>query len=160
MSPTLRGVVRVPVTLRRLAYRNGHRVLRLWWHVRAPTADGVKCVVRDGDDVVFVRHTYGDRDAWDLPGGGLKRGEEPGAGAAREAREELGVTTADWTPVGSFQGHGYGRTMRISCFEAWPGSRELTVDAGEIAEARWAPLAAPPQPQGEVVAAVLRRVAP
>jgi 8-oxo-dGTP diphosphatase len=150
----------LPVALRRFAYRNGHRVLRVWWHVRAPTSDGVKCVVRDGDDAVFVRHTYGDRDAWELPGGGIHRGEAPRAAAAREAREELGVTAAEWQRVGSFDARGYGRTVHISCFEAWPGTRELTLDDGEIAEARWAPVAAPPQPQGQDVAAVLRRVRP
>ena len=48
--------------------------------------------------------------------------------------------------------------MTISCFEAWPGSRALTLDAGEIAAARWAPVTAPPRPSGEDVGAVLRRV--
>ena len=150
----------MPTALRRFAYRTGHRVLRVWWHVRAPTADGVKCVVRDGGDIVFVRHTYGDREAWELPGGGIKRGEEPRAAAAREAREELGVDLepSGWTALGAFVATGYGRRVTISCFEAWPGSRALTLDAGEIAAARWAPVGAPPRPSGEDVGAVLRRV--
>jgi 8-oxo-dGTP pyrophosphatase MutT (NUDIX family) len=150
----------MPVALRRFAYRNGHRVLRVWWRIRTPTADGVKCVVRDGGDVVYVRHTYGDREAWELPGGGIKREEEPRAAAAREAREELGVDVApeDWHALGSFVAHGYGRAVTISCFEAWPGTRALTLDRGEIATARWAPVAAPPRPSGEDVGAVLRRV--
>ena len=152
----------LPVALRRFAYRNGHRVLRVWWQIRSPTADGVKCVVRDGDDLVYVRHTYGDRDAWELPGGGIKRGEEPRAAAAREAREELGVDIAPehWRVLGSFVAHGYGRTVTISCFEAWPGTRALTLDPGEIAAARWAPAAVPPAPSGQDVGAVLRRVGP
>ncbi|MGZ4276149.1 MAG: NUDIX hydrolase [Solirubrobacteraceae bacterium] len=145
------------VALRRLVYRTGHRVLRVWWQVRAPRAHGVKCVVRHGHDVVFVRHTYGDREDWELPGGGIRRGEEPRDAAAREAREELGVDVADWRPLGSFQARGYGRVVTISCFEGRPATRALELDLGEIAEARWAPVWAPPQPLGKDVGAVLRR---
>ena len=148
----------LPVALQRFIYRNGHRLLRVWWLVRAPSADGVKFVVRDGDDAVFVRHTYGDRAAWELPGGGVRRGEDPHAAAAREAREELGVDGVEWAPVGSFRARSHRRTVTISCFEAWPGTRALALDAAEIAEARWAPLAAPPHPLGDLVGPVVRRL--
>ncbi|MEP6953841.1 MAG: NUDIX domain-containing protein [Solirubrobacteraceae bacterium] len=152
----------LPIALRRFAYRNGHRALRVWWHISTPTANGVKCVVRDGADIVFVRHTYGDRDAWELPGGGVKRGEDPRAAAAREAREELGVDVEPdaWQALGAFVAYGYGRAVTISCFEVWPGTRALTLDSAEIAEARWAPSATPPPPSGQDVDAVLRRVDP
>ncbi len=93
-------------------------------------------------------------------GGGVKRGEDPRAAAAREAREELGVEGVRWEPVGTFRARGYGRTVMVTCFEAWPGSRDLAVDPGEIAEARWAPLTAPPRPAGGLVGAVLRRATP
>ncbi|WP_414943372.1 NUDIX domain-containing protein [Amycolatopsis sp. cmx-11-32] len=57
----------------------------------------------DGDRVLLVRKTYGNR--WDIPGGYVDRGESPAAACARELREELGITRTarrllvhDWAP--------------------------------------------------------------
>ena len=94
----------VPVPVRRVAYRVAHRLLRVYWRVARPHTRGVKCVVREGDAVVFVRHAYGDRRQWELPGGGIKRGEDPRDTAAREAREELGLDLADWRALGTVEG--------------------------------------------------------
>ncbi|MFD5090395.1 NUDIX domain-containing protein [Amycolatopsis thailandensis] len=48
----------------------------------------------DGDRVLLVRKTYGNR--WDIPGGYVDRGESPAAACRRELREELAI---DRTPV-------------------------------------------------------------
>ncbi|MFE5582145.1 NUDIX domain-containing protein [Kitasatospora sp. NPDC056531] len=58
----------------------------------------------DGDDrVLLVKPTY--KPGWEIPGGYLHAGETPSAGAAREVKEELGITppigpllVADWAP--------------------------------------------------------------
>jgi 8-oxo-dGTP pyrophosphatase MutT (NUDIX family) len=51
---------------------------------------GAICVIERGDGrVLLVRHSY--RDRWGFPGGLLKRGEEVGHGASREALEEVGL---------------------------------------------------------------------
>jgi 8-oxo-dGTP pyrophosphatase MutT (NUDIX family) len=148
----------VPVPVRRVAYRVAHRLLRVYWRYARPHTRGVKCVVREGDAVVFVRHAYGDRCLWELPGGGIKRGEEPRAAAAREAREELGLDLAEWRTLGTVKVYGYGRQTTLSCFEALSPGRALSVDAGEIAEVRWCALAAPPVPLSVDAHAVLSRV--
>jgi len=53
--------------------------------------------------IMLVRPTY--KDYWDLPGGYVEAGETPAQAAAREIREELGITVAvgpllvaDWAP--------------------------------------------------------------
>jgi 8-oxo-dGTP pyrophosphatase MutT (NUDIX family) len=138
--------VTMPVPVRRVAYRVAHMLLRVYWRVARPHTRGVKCVVREGDAVVFVRHAYGDRRHWELPGGGIKRGEDPRDAAAREAHEELGLELAEWRDLGAVKVYGYGRQTTIDCYEALSPGRALTVDAGEIAEARWCTLADPPVP--------------
>src|SRR5688500_10229094 len=95
-GPYTRRVPALRIRLERLGFRAAHAGLRAWWFVRRPHAHGVKCVLRapGGDgraNVLFVRRAYGDRDEWQLPGGGIGRREEPLAAALREAHEELGV---------------------------------------------------------------------
>ena len=62
-----------PRMLRR-AYRVGYLALRPWWFVTRPHTIGMKAVVRCGDEVLLVRHTYARRDQWDIPGGYVRRG--------------------------------------------------------------------------------------
>ena len=70
----------MPASLRfrRAAYRLAYGLLRVWWFIRRPQVAGVKCLLTHGNEVLLVRHTYGP-DVWDLPGGGVKSGESPGA---------------------------------------------------------------------------------
>lgn len=60
-------------------------------HTLAPSYSvGAICIVeRDDGHVLLVRHSY--RDRWGLPGGLLRRGEQPTDCARREAREECDV---------------------------------------------------------------------
>jgi 8-oxo-dGTP pyrophosphatase MutT (NUDIX family) len=145
----------LPVPLRRAGYRVAHALLRRWWRIRRPATRGVKCIVRHGDDVAYVRHTYGDRRRWELPGGGARRREQLIDAVVREAREELGITGARWQEIGSITAFAFGRTSQITCFVATVSDRAVRTDAGEIAELRWAPISRPPQPSGHELAAML-----
>lgn len=87
----------LPVPVLRVAYRYGHHLARGYWRVRRPQVFGVKCVLRDADGrILLVRHTYGDRDAWGLPGGGRHADEPADLTATREIREEVGAEIAVW----------------------------------------------------------------
>jgi ADP-ribose pyrophosphatase YjhB (NUDIX family) len=133
-----------------------HRLLRLWWFVRRPDTRGVKCLVRDGDRVLFVRHTYGDREAWELPGGILGRDEVPDDAVRREMREELGVELDGLRELGRIEVSGQNKQTLLICFEAQPASAPLRFARAEIAEARWARPEAPPRPLGDDAATLLR----
>ena len=125
--------------LLRLAFRAGYRVLRVWWFAARPTVRGVKCVlVRDGE-VLLVRHTYGNRRRWELPGGGVKRRERPLDAARREIREELGIEVRDWTALGDLFERIDGKRDRLWCFSAEIAGRELELDRAELDDARWFP---------------------
>lgn len=66
------------------------------------TAAGV-LIFDEADRVLLVNPTY--KPGWEIPGGYLHPGETPSEGAARELKDELGLTTpigrllaADWAP--------------------------------------------------------------
>lgn len=124
------------IVARRLAYRLAHRLLRVWWFLRRPEIEGVKCVITDGDRVLLVRHTYGRRE-WDLPGGAIKRGESALAAARREIEEELGVRIERWRPLGALRASPYHSRDTLHCFQGELGGGALRLDEVELAAARW-----------------------
>ncbi|HEX8084511.1 MAG TPA: NUDIX hydrolase [Solirubrobacteraceae bacterium] len=142
--------------LLRLGYRAAYVALGVWARVVGPTSHGVKCLVRDSEGrVLFVRHQYGSRAHWELPGGGIRRGESPAAAAAREGWEELGVSAVSWAEAGRAAGRWYGHEHVLTIFaaEGWHGP--LRLDPVEIAVAQWFPLSDPPSPLGPTTAAAL-----
>jgi 8-oxo-dGTP pyrophosphatase MutT (NUDIX family) len=145
----------LPVPLRRLGYRCAYLGLRLFWFLARPRVSGVKCLLTERDRVLLVRHTYGPQRRWELPGGGIKRAEEPRAAARRETREELGVDIDDWRPLGDLFERIDGKRDTLWCFSAAVGDREIVTDGAEIAEARWFPRGALPADSHRYVARIL-----
>jgi 8-oxo-dGTP pyrophosphatase MutT (NUDIX family) len=128
----------VPVPIRRLGYQVASKLLFVLRFVFRPSLRGVRCVLRRGDDVLIVRHTYGNR-RWGLPGGAIKRREQPVEAARREMSEELGVDLA-WRSIGDMRFVGQERARHhVFCFTADLGDADVDVNAAEIAEARWFP---------------------
>jgi 8-oxo-dGTP pyrophosphatase MutT (NUDIX family) len=148
------ALARLPVPLRRVAYRVGYRLLQLWSRLRPVPGQGVKCVLRHEGRILFIRHTYGARELWELPGGGLHRDEPPLDAAAREAREELGVDLA-WRRLASIDLRDH-RLTTMHVFTAEAESDVVTADPGELAEVLWAAPQAPPRPLSVSAAAILR----
>ena len=143
----------------RLGYRAAYRVLQVWALATRPSTRGVKCLLRDeGGRALFVRHTYGDRRKWQLPGGGTHAAEAPADAARREAWEELGADVLVWRELGTAVGYWYGKDERLTVCEApWPGG-PVRRDPVEIAVAEWFPLDAPPSPLAPASLAALEVV--
>jgi 8-oxo-dGTP pyrophosphatase MutT (NUDIX family) len=144
----------------RLGYRAAYVTLRVSALVVHPRTRGVKCVVEDAEGrALFVRHTYGDRRQWELPGGGARRDEAPAAAARREAWEELGLDVAAWVEAGTVRGDWYAKVEELTVLRAPcpPGAR-VRRDPVEIATADWFALDAPPAPLGPTTVAALRVV--
>jgi 8-oxo-dGTP pyrophosphatase MutT (NUDIX family) len=148
---------RLPVGLRRGLYRLAYAVLSAYWFFRRPHSHGVKCVLTDGGHILLVRHTYGRPD-WELPGGSMKPGEQPMTAARREMHEELGVAIDGWTSLGEVHGRMQYRHDTLHCFQAELHDPALTLDLGELYEARWFPRTNLPNPIGPYTQLVLAQL--
>jgi 8-oxo-dGTP pyrophosphatase MutT (NUDIX family) len=151
----------------RLGYRVAYRGLQAWTFVRRPQVRGTMIAVWDGSPgpsgalgarrVLLVRHTYGDRRRWELPGGWVQRGEDPAVAARREVLEEIGIDV-ELRPREVLEGDWDFKHESLTWFEAeWPGGRG-TYDPVEIAEVAWFALDALPDRLGEAARVVLSRV--
>ena len=117
-----------------------HRVARLTRAGRWPLTIGVRVLVREGDHVLLVRHTY--TPGWHFPGGAVDRRETTSDAAVRELREEALIeATAPPQLVGVFLSTVQLKSDHILFFNvpAWrrvEGKERLL----EIAEARFFPI--------------------
>lgn len=112
---------------------------------------GVKGILSHDGRVLLVQHTYGPR-RWEIPGGGLRRGEDPVDGIRREIREELGVELPQPTLIAIGAGPGRESRRRMTYFAAELAGERVTPDPGEIARAQWHDPEALPAPLGWQVA--------
>jgi 8-oxo-dGTP pyrophosphatase MutT (NUDIX family) len=131
-----------------------YRLLWLTAFVRAPRGQGVKAALVCDGELLLVRHTYGPQ-RWELPGGGVRRREEPAAALRRELDEELGLRAAGATPLAVIRGPGRMRRHRTHLYRVDVAAKQIVPDPVEIAEARWCDPAALPRPLGSMVAQAL-----
>ncbi len=146
--------MRLPIPVCRAAYRGAYAALRAYWFIRRPDVRGVKCVLTDGERVLLVRHTYGHRE-WDLPGGAVRRGEEPERAATREMQEELGVVVEAWTNLGAVSAGIDHRRDTMHCFAADIAGRPITMDPCELSAVRWFSRGQLPDDLGRFVTRIL-----
>jgi ADP-ribose pyrophosphatase YjhB (NUDIX family) len=140
-------------SLRVAAMRRLYRVawlgLQLYSTVVPRRGRGVKCVLTHGGRVLLVRHTYGQRHTWYVPGGGVRRREPPLEAAAREMREELGVRDLRWRELVTRDMRVDRMEVRLTCVYAeLSDPAAIHPDPIEIAQARWFELDALPAPLG------------
>jgi 8-oxo-dGTP diphosphatase len=120
---------------------------------------GAMCLItRDDGARLFVRHSY--RNGWGVPGGLLKRGEEPADGARRECMEEVGLAIELDLPPTVFVDPAVRRVDVIyTARPADPDETEAGPCSAELLEARWFSPAETPALQHETANA-LRLVTP
>jgi ADP-ribose pyrophosphatase YjhB (NUDIX family) len=128
---------RVSPRMLRRAYRVGYLALRPWWFLTRPHTTGMKAVVRCGDEVLLVRHTYARRDQWDLPGGFLRPGEDPELALRRELGEELGVVPTTVLAIAIVPTRHEHKRERLLAYVADVAGTAIVPSEAELADARW-----------------------
>jgi 8-oxo-dGTP pyrophosphatase MutT (NUDIX family) len=94
MAPSERQPV--SVRLLRAGMDMAHAARKWYWRTFKIKTFGVRVLlVRDGK-VLLVKHRYGG--LWVMPGGGMKRFENPSNAGARECFEEVHATISEWEP--------------------------------------------------------------
>lgn len=125
----------------RLAYRWVlSPALLAYYMVFRPITHGVKVLIEDArtGEILLVRHCYGDRQVWHIPGGGYRpRRETPEQAARREVREELGLELGALARLGEYRTDRFGNRDTAQIFAT--AVRDPAIRIGpEIAEYRWA----------------------
>lgn len=148
---------RIHGLLLRFYRRLPRRVRRVMVRTVAPSYTvGAICVIERPDGaILLVRQAY--RRAWGIPGGLLKRGEEPADAAHREILEEVGLPIE---LVGEPAVVVEPRPQRIDViYRARPLAHadleRVRPRSPEILDARWFPPDALPELQGETAQALV-----
>jgi 8-oxo-dGTP diphosphatase len=125
----------------RLAYRYALFPARVaYYKLFRPSTFGVKVVIEDerSADILLVRHSYGDRGVWHIPGGGYRpRHETPEQAARREVREELGLEIGALTHLGEYRTDRLGNRDTAQIFSTVVREASIRASA-EIDEYIWA----------------------
>jgi 8-oxo-dGTP pyrophosphatase MutT (NUDIX family) len=139
----------------RAGYRVAAALAYCWWSVKGSCNRGTKCALFNDGDVLLVRHTYGDRQTWDFPGGFVRRAEDPVVAARRELAEELGIDPPELSPVASVVIEIGRRSDTVFYFHGRLPDRRVAPDDVELAELAWFDPRALPRRVGEHVEQVL-----
>lgn len=110
-------------------------MMRSWWFITRPKTYGAKVIIRCDDKILLIKTTYGY--AYSLPGGGIKRGEEPLIAAKREAFEEVGIVLDTLLPLPSFVTYEEYKEDTVYSFYTTVTSLDFKLDALEIDLAEW-----------------------
>ncbi len=123
-----------------------HRLMHLYWRISRGLTMGVRAVVLDEAERVFlVRHTY--VDGWHFPGGGVEVGETVRDALQRELAEEGNIVLSGEPALhGIFFNSYRSRRDHVAVFvvRAFAQSAPRAADR-EIAEAAFFPLRTLPE---------------
>lgn len=126
-----------------LSYRLYSPVLQTYWKIFKPYTFGTRLLIyhpqKEGY-VLLIRHTYGDTETWNMPGGGFKpKKENQKEAARREAFEEVGIRVGEITLLTEYKSEREAKHDTVYIYTGTALETNIILES-EIAEARWFPL--------------------
>lgn len=142
----------IPPWLHRAALRLAHALRLRYRRLARPQLQGCSIIATDLEGrLLLVRHSYGPA-VWALPGGGIRRGEDPAEAARRELREEVGCEARALTHVAVVEKELSGAPHRAHLFEIRIDDNPRP-DRREVIEARFFPTHSLPEPLSPIARA-------
>jgi len=135
----------------RRIYQLAYHALQVLSIFRRGDGRGVKCVLVNSGRVLLVRHTYGSREVWYLPGGGVHRSETPHEAAVREISEELGLRDLSMRELTTVSLRVIRKPVELTGMYATLDQPTVHPDPVEIAQASWFELDCLPRALGPEV---------
>ena len=121
----------------RLLYTLASGLRRTYWYLVRPKTRGVKCLIECDDSYLLIRHAYGSRMYnWNLPGGGVKKNEEPSDAIRREVKEELSIQLSEVSEIKKYTSSAEYKVDTIHCFYGRVTSKDFIPNESELQEAR------------------------
>ncbi len=75
--------------IKNLIYKTAYIIIRVYWRVFKPVTHGARILLVTDTKILLVQPRA--LKYWNIPGGGIKRKENPEQGAIRELYEETGI---------------------------------------------------------------------
>jgi len=137
----------IPAPVARALLPVANEIRHYWRKFVKPQIYGVSIVMTDlNGSVLLLRHSYGP-DVWSLPGGGIKKGEDPEVAVRREVHEELGMKLDAVHALGTIEEEASGAPHTAFLFTAVCDEQPVP-DNREVVEARFFPPHSLPVPLG------------
>lgn len=115
-------------------------IRRVYYFIVRPKTIGVKCLIECNGEYLFIKQTYGSHMSnWNLPGGGVERGESVESAVAREVFEEVGIVLSEVAKVKKYVSNFEYKVDTVHCFYAKVVSKHFVINTNEISEAVWFP---------------------
>ncbi len=108
------------------------------WYIFRPKTFGAKVVIVCGDEILLIKTTYDY--GYSLPGGGVKKGEDPHDAAKREAIEEVSIVLDNVTQITTFVTTAEYKIDTVYGFYSEVLSKKYSLDKLEIERAEWHPI--------------------
>lgn len=115
-------------------------LIHTYWKIFKPKTYGVKVLIfnpENNDEILIVRHSYGNKSLWNLPGGGYNPKKESAKQAAiREVREELDILITELHDLATYYTDTEGKRDTVIIFTGQIPNKNPSLNK-ELLEYAW-----------------------